>query len=92
LKIKDEIVKKRFVDYYKKVNEVNLELEIDDDANKRKKLQAIVFKRDSYECVNCGSAIGLECHHKLLEYFNNLEKEINNCVTLCYQCHRDLHY
>jgi hypothetical protein len=90
-KAKDEIVKKRVIDHYKKLNNKYLDKEPKNDLEYKGKLRAIVFQRDNYKCVECGSSIGLECIHEIYkEEYENIEDEVGNCLTLCYNCHREV--
>ena len=89
---KDKIVKKRLKEHYKKTNAIHLKKEPKDKLSYRNKLRATVFDRDNYECSKCKSSIGLEAHHTLLKDYEDFEKEVDNCITLCYKCHRKLHY
>ena len=52
-----------------------------------------VFKRDNFTCVNCGKVGGeLNAHH-IKEYskYPKLRYKVSNGVTLCVECHRNLH-
>uniref|UniRef100_A0A6M3IL35 Putative homing endonuclease n=1 Tax=viral metagenome TaxID=1070528 RepID=A0A6M3IL35_9ZZZZ len=55
------------------------------------KLRFKVLTRDKFRCVLCGNTPNngtiLEIHHKIPA--NN---DLNNLQTLCYNCHRGLHY
>lgn len=52
-----------------------------------------VFERDKYRCVNCGKVGGeLQAHHiKSYAKHKDLRLDINNGVTLCKSCHKDIH-
>lgn len=57
-----------------------------------------IFERDNYTCQKCGvrSQVGrriyLHPHHiKSYTYYPQLRYDINNGVTLCKECHLDLH-
>jgi len=90
---KDKIVRKRTVDHYKKVNQRYLNTNFQDGIRYNWKLRATVFERDNYECVECNSTLGLECHHIYGKNdFKDFKDEVDNCVTLCYKCHRAKHY
>lgn len=48
------------------------------------------FYLDGYKCVYCGATSNLQCHHKSYENIDT-DKEIWDCVTVCYSCHQLLH-
>ena len=51
-----------------------------------------VFKRDNYKCTKCNSEIDLEAHHiKEFSKYKKLRFDIDNGITLCKMCHRNLH-
>lgn len=52
-----------------------------------------VFNRDNYTCQNCNVLGGsLEAHHiKSFKDFFDLRYEQSNGITLCKQCHKDVH-
>lgn len=52
-----------------------------------------VFNRDNYTCQNCNLIGGfLEAHHiKSFKDFFDLRYEQSNGITLCKQCHKDVH-
>ena len=55
-------------------------------------LRKLVLERDEYQCVKCGSKGHLHCHHITGIEINPIESaDINNCVTLCKQCHNKVH-
>lgn len=56
-------------------------------------LKRIVFKRDEYRCIDCGSKENkLNIHHiKHFAKFKDLRLDENNCVTLCVDCHKRRH-
>ena len=57
-----------------------------DWAVKRRKRLAF----DGHRCVNCGSRVGLQVHHKSYVNFGN-ESVKDDLVTLCSRCHGGLH-
>lgn len=55
-------------------------------------LRQMVLKRDEYKCVKCGSTESLHCHHIIPVVIEPLESaDIDNCITLCYNCHKEVH-
>lgn len=57
------------------------------------KLRAYVFKRDRYQCQDCGEkkkAIQLSCHHIVPKEHGGPDSE-DNLMTLCIECHNWLH-
>jgi hypothetical protein len=59
--------------------------------NSWSELRERVLKRDG-KCIRCGILIGVfEVHHiKPISEGGN-EFDPNNCMTLCYDCHKDMH-
>ena len=58
-------------------------------------LRQMVFERDNWECQKCGKTIketALHCHH-IKGYAQNkiLANDIDNCITLCKDCHKEVH-
>lgn len=51
--------------------------------------------RDRYTCQRCGiqlTAKGVEAHHKMPQWFlPSLEFDLDNGITLCKSCHKQLH-
>lgn len=52
-----------------------------------------VFERDNYTCQSCGQIGGeLNAHHiKPFAQYEALRYDINNGVTLCKECHKEIH-
>ena len=51
-----------------------------------------VFSRDEYTCQICGSRGDIQAHHiKRWANHPELRYDINNGVTLCKKCHKELH-
>ena len=49
---------------------------------------AAVIKRDSRECQECGSTVGLEAHHIFPQsWYPSLRYVLKNGRTLCHPCH-----
>lgn len=58
-------------------------------------IRQMCFKRDNWECQICGKSIDevqLHCHH-IEGYTQNplLGNDIDNVVTLCKECHKEVH-
>lgn len=47
--------------------------------------------RDDYKCVLCGENENTEIHHKVPISEGGLEFDPENCVSLCYRCHKRVH-
>jgi len=55
-------------------------------------LRQMVLERDEYECVKCGSTNKLQCHHiQPVSIEPLLSADIDNCITLCSDCHKETH-
>ena len=55
-------------------------------------LRDLVLQRDEYECQRCGSDTDLHCHHFEGIEQNPIESaDIDNCITLCSECHKMAH-
>ena len=58
-------------------------------------LRKLVLKRDNYKCVRCGRGIDevqLHCHHLTGVELNPVESaDVDNCITLCKEHHKDAH-
>ncbi|WP_409199321.1 hypothetical protein [Methanobrevibacter sp. DSM 116169] len=90
--LKDKILKKRIKNYYSSINQKYLNKNPHNKRYEKGKVRASVLKRDNYECVKCGSFLGLECHHAVFkDDYVDIDEEINCCETLCYDCHRKIH-
>ena len=62
------------------------------DREVQPEIRAIVFKRDKYTCVKCNSTKALQCHHIFPIYIEPiLSADIDNCITLCKNCHNKVH-
>ncbi len=53
-------------------------------------LRRQILTRDSWRCQFCGSRMQLELHHLRFRSQSGGDGE-QNLITLCAQCHRDLH-
>ena len=55
-------------------------------------LRKMVFQRDGYQCVKCGSDESLHCHHVEGIRWAPLESaDVNACITVCSKCHKEIH-
>jgi len=56
-------------------------------------LRKRVLKRDNYTCQRCSATdIELHCHHYEGIEINPIESaDADNCITLCKNCHNDIH-
>lgn len=56
-----------------------------------KKWRKQVYVRDGYTCKMCGAKKKLEAHHiKLWAHFPELRFDVNNGITLCKKCHKEI--
>jgi 5-methylcytosine-specific restriction endonuclease McrA len=60
------------------------------DSEKYENLRQRVLLRDGWRCQFCGSMSHLEVHHKQFRSHSGHDSE-ENLITLCTQCHTDLH-
>ena len=55
-------------------------------------LRQMVLERDEYKCAKCGDSNNLQCHHILpVSIEPLLSADIDNCITLCKECHVKVH-
>ena len=58
-------------------------------------LRKLVLKRDNFACKICGNSleyIELHCHHITGVEQNPIESaDVDNCITLCKECHKKVH-
>ena len=55
-------------------------------------LRDLVLERDEHECQRCGNTSDLQCHHFEGLNINPIESaDIDNCITLCSECHKMAH-
>lgn len=51
-----------------------------------------VYARDNYTCQECGSSSDINAHHiKAWSHYPNLRFDVDNGVTLCFDCHAKKH-
>ena len=53
-------------------------------------LRQQVLRRDGWRCQSCGAMASLEVHHKEFRSQGGDDSE-ENLITLCRQCHADIH-
>lgn len=59
---------------------------------KYRKWKNDVLKRDEGKCKRCGSKNNLHIHHiKSFAEYKDLRFEVNNGITLCKKCHKEVH-
>ena len=71
--------RKKFLDYYEYLQSKEWQIV------RRKRLQI-----DGYKCQMCGTGKNLQVHHISYEHLGQ-EKEIDDLVTLCKECHQKVH-
>ena len=55
-------------------------------------LRSMVLERDGNKCVKCESTNDLQCHHILpVNIEPLLSADVDNCITLCKECHIEVH-
>jgi len=55
-------------------------------------LRKMVFERDEWKCIKCGSSESLHCHHIEGIHHNPIESaDTDICVTVCKECHKEIH-
>ena len=55
-------------------------------------LRSMVLERDKNMCVKCNDSSNLQCHHILpVNIEPLLSADIDNCITLCKECHKEVH-
>jgi hypothetical protein len=54
-------------------------------------LREQVFKRDKYQCQNCGATgVRVNCHH-IVPLNKGGTNQLSNLITLCEKCHAKIH-
>ncbi len=55
-------------------------------------LRKLVLERDNWTCQKCGETDTLHCHHIDPVKSNPIESaDVDNCITLCIDCHKEAH-
>jgi 5-methylcytosine-specific restriction endonuclease McrA len=55
-------------------------------------LRKLVLERDNWTCQKCNNIENLHCHHFEGIEINPIESaDIDNCITLCKKCHKEVH-
>ena len=60
------------------------------DSTSYGKLQRQVLQRDGWRCQLCGSMQNLQVHHLKFRSQSGGDEE-QNLITLCAECHRQMH-
>jgi 5-methylcytosine-specific restriction endonuclease McrA len=60
------------------------------DTVSYERLRQQVLRRDGWRCQACGTMSNLEVHHKEFRSHSGEDSELN-LITLCKQCHDELH-
>jgi 5-methylcytosine-specific restriction endonuclease McrA len=62
------------------------------NSEKWKEIRWLVLGRDNCVCVICKTCLATDCHHKSYNHFGEgNDKEINDCISLCHECHVNVH-
>ena len=62
------------------------------NSNKSKRWRLAVYKKDNYSCQKCGCKEKLNAHHIYSwAHYEDLRYDINNGITLCEDCHKNIH-
>lgn len=62
------------------------------DSSQYKEWRQLVYQRDEFKCVKCGSKDKLNAHHKKSwKHYSELRYDVDNGITLCEKCHILLH-
>jgi 5-methylcytosine-specific restriction protein A len=59
----------------------------------KREVQKLVFERDNYKCQRCGKGGDLQVDHiQSWAKYVELRFDMNNCRTLCKECHYEITY
>ena len=62
------------------------------DSQQYKEWRLLVYQRDNYKCVKCGSKEKINAHHvRSWKHYPDLRYTVSNGITLCEKCHIALH-
>ena len=75
---------------YQNVSKEEFDEHIYYEKNLPETIREFVFERDSYMCRSCNSNRGIAPHHILFRSAGGTHNP-DNLVTLCFNCHRDVH-
>lgn len=81
---------------YRKILYPNSQL-ISTSREVQPELRQMVFARDNYTCQKCNKhrdelEVGIHCHHKEGIRWEPIESaDIDMCITLCEDCHKEVH-
>jgi 5-methylcytosine-specific restriction endonuclease McrA len=56
-----------------------------------KEVRLVVYKRDNYKCVYCGSKEKIQAHHLTYKNHYKEHKNLQDLITLCEKCHKSEH-
>ena len=54
-------------------------------------VKRVVLKRDNNKCAKCGTTIKLRVHHLTYKNHFNEHNHLEDLITLCDSCHRNIH-
>lgn len=86
----NDLLERKYRDYYIQRDQTDKRYSLTSPLmiESKRKLRSLVFNRDGFRCVECGTSIALEVHHLLaIDTYPEYELDESNCVTLCYGCH-----
>lgn len=86
----NDLLERKYRDYYIQRDQTDKRYSLTSPLmiESKRKLRSMVFNRDDFRCVECGSSVALEVHHLLpVNTYPEYELDDDNCVTLCYGCH-----